>query len=369
MDSIKDPFSKVNNYYLNTVSITASILDWFVKSKRDLPFRNTKDPYLVWLSEVMLQQTQVKTAIPYYKKWIKKYPSIRSVAHAKESELLKCWEGLGYYARCRNFHKSARIIVKYYDGFVPNNWDKFRSFPGVGDYTAAAVLSIAFKQPFPAIDGNVRRVMARILGYRKLSKRNMNIIQSTLCKWIHTTEPGDFNQAMMDLGACVCFPTNPACMHCPVNYYCKAFSSGNPMNYPLKNKHKKIPDHTFVAGIIWQGDQFFIQKRYSSGMLGGLWEFPGGKVESGESLVVALKQKIKEKCGTETKIIKQVGSINHAYSHFSITLYLYHCKTNGELLKPKQRHQWITPGEIKKYAFPKANHKLFAILNNDGWCI
>jgi len=351
------------------MSVTISVLDWYDKSKRDLPFRNTVNPYCVWLSEVMLQQTQVETVIPYYNKWLEKYPSIKSVALAKQSELLKCWEGLGYYARCRNFHKSAKIIVKYNHGIIPDNWDEFRSLPGVGDYTAAAVLSIAFKQPFPAIDGNIRRVMARILGRRKFSKRNMDIIRSTLYKWIHTEKPGDFNQAMMDLGACVCFPTNPDCMNCPVNRYCKAFASGNPMNYPSKKQHKKIPHHTIVAGIIWCGNQFFIQKRDPSGMLGGLWEFPGGKVESGESLVEALKREIKEECGTGTNIIKQVGSINHAYSHFSITLHLFHCKTNGQVLKPEREHHWITPSEIKQYAFPKANHKLFTILNNNDWRI
>ena len=351
------------------MSVTTLVLDWFDDSKRELPFRNTTNPYLIWLSEIMLQQTQVKTVIPYYKKWIKKYPSIQSVANARQSELLKCWEGLGYYARCRNFHESARIILKNHDGIIPSNWEEFRSLPGVGDYTAAAVLSIAFKQPIPAIDGNARRVMARVLGLRKFSKRNMSIMKSTLCKWIHKARPGDFNQAIMDIGACICFPTDPDCMSCPINNYCKAFISGNPVRYPLKKKHKKIPNHTVVAGIIWRRNQFLIQKRYTNGMLGGLWEFPGGKVEPGEPLIDALKREIKEECGIRTKIIKQVGFINHAYSHFSITLYLYHCKTKGEPLVQKRIHKWITPGEIEKYAFPKANHKLFAILNNYGWYI
>ena len=158
-------------------------------------------------------------------------------------------------------------------------------------------------------------------------------------------------------------------MSCPINNYCKGFISGNPVRYPLKKKHKPLPNHTVVAGIIWRRNQFLIQKRYTNSMLGGLWEFPGGKVEPGEPLIDALKREIEEECGIRTKIIKQVGFINHAYSHFSITLYLYHCKTKGEPLVQKRIHKWITPGEIEKYAFPKANHKLFAILNDYGWDI
>ena len=157
------------------MKISRSILTWFDISKRDLPFRKNKDPYNIWVSEIMLQQTKVKTVIPYYNNWIKKFPDIESVAKASESDLLKAWEGLGYYARCRNFHEAAKIVCKKYNSIIPSSWDAFRGLPGVGEYTAGAVLSIAFNKPFIAIDGNVNRVMARITGRRKLSKNNIII--------------------------------------------------------------------------------------------------------------------------------------------------------------------------------------------------
>jgi A/G-specific adenine glycosylase len=348
-------------------NFTLSILTWYNKQKRILPFRDIDDPYKIWLSEVMLQQTQIETVIPYFQKWISKYPTILSVATADQECLLKLWEGLGYYSRCRNFHKATKIVVAKHGGVIPDKWLEFRALPGVGDYTAAAVLSIAYSQPYIAIDGNVKRVMARILGLKNLSNRNMTRIKNYLTKNIFTDNPGDFNQSMMELGARICSPRNPNCGKCPLSFNCKAFSMGEPESYPLSVRKKKPHHYEIVVGIVWRGDEFYIQKRGEHGMLAGLWEFPGGKVEKDESLEDALYREIQEECGSMPKILKKIGTIKHAYTHFTITFHGYHCEENGTLIRCQKNSKWIKPNQIDEFPFPKANHKLFSILEKQGW--
>ena len=347
--------------------LVLSLLNWYKKEKRELPFRGISDPYKIWLSEVMLQQTKVNTAIPYYQRWLQNYPTLKSVAEAEQESLLKIWEGLGYYSRCRNFHKATKIILNKYNGVIPDNWDEFRAMPGVGDYTAAAVLSISFNKKFSVMDGNVKRVMARLLGLRRFTKRNLKRIKNTLDKMIPDLNPCDFSQAMMELGARVCLPKNPKCVLCPMSNYCKGFSLGSPESYPYPIKKKKIPHYTVVIGLIWRNNKFYIQKRGNKGMLAGLWEFPGGKVKDGELIHEALIREIKEECAVRTKIIKKIGKIKHAYSHFSITFHGYHCAENGAPINECGNSKWITPEEIRNFTFPKANHKIFAILNNQQW--
>jgi len=352
---------------MQQTNFTLSILTWYNKQKRILPFRDIDDPYRIWLSEVMLQQTQIETVIPYFQKWISKYPTIRSVAAADQELLLKLWEGLGYYSRCRNFHKASKIIIEKHGGVIPDNWSEFRALPGVGDYTAGAVLSIAYNQLYIAIDGNVKRVIARILGLKHLSNINMSRMERYLKNNISTDNPGDFNQAMMELGAQVCSPKNPRCGSCPISIECKAFASGSSESYPLPVKKNKVPHYTIVAGLIWREDKFYIQKRGDGGMLAGLWEFPGGKVEGGESLTDALRREIKEECGAIPKISKKIGTIKHSYTHFTITFHGYHCEENGRSMRCQQNSKWIKPNQIDEFPFPKANHKLFSILEKQGW--
>jgi len=346
---------------------TSSLLNWYHTEKRILPFRDIDNPYLIWLSEVMLQQTQVSTMVPYFEKWVSKFPTINSVAIASEESCLKLWEGLGYYSRCRNFQKAAKLIVKNHQGIIPNNWTEFRALPGVGDYTAAAVLSIAFNKTYPVIDGNVKRVMARMLGLKNLTKRNMSRINKYLSRIISIENPGDFNQSLMELGASICSPKNPGCGKCPVSFNCKAFSMGEAESYPKIIKKKKTPHYEVVAGLVWRNDKFYIQKREEGGMLAGLWEFPGGKVEDGETLEDALRREIKEECGATPTILKKIGAIKHVYTHFSITFHGFHCKENGIKLTGQQPSKWIRSTEIDSFPFPKANHKLFTLLDAQGW--
>ena len=350
------------------MNISTSILTWFDIAKRDLPFRNNKNPYNIWVSEIMLQQTKVETVIPYYNNWIKNYPDIVSVSKASESDLLKTWEGLGYYARCRNFHKAAKIVCKDYDSNIPSSWDEFRSLPGVGDYTAGAVLSIAFNKPFIALDGNVKRVMARVIGRRKLSNNNLKFIISRLNKWLDYNRPGDFNEAIMELGACVCLPKSPKCYDCPINKFCVAYKSGNPLKYPIKVKKKRMPHYTFVGGLIRDKNKILIQQR-DENMLNGLWEIPNKKVKSVKVIVKVLKNYIMDHYGLNIMVEKQLGIVNHSYSHYKIDIILMDCIKAGEVIKQNKRYKWIKKSEIVKYPFHKVNHKIFSLLKNDYWAI
>ena len=345
------------------MEISASLLSWFDLDKRELPFRKNRNPYRIWVSEIMLQQTKVETVIPYYNKWIKTYPNIVSVYESNESSLLKSWEGLGYYSRCRNFHKAAKIVCEKYDAKIPDSWDIFRSLPGVGDYTAGAVLSIAFKKPFIALDGNVKRVMARILGRKKLSKYNILRFTSNLNKWLDRNRPGDFNEAMMELGACICLPSAPKCYKCPISKFCAANKSGNPLNYPIKKKKKTTPIYTFVGCLIKEKNKILIQKRQNN-MLNGLWEIPNKRINNVNHINKKLKSYIKEHYGFDIKIRKQLGTVSHSYSHFKMKLILIECKKIGVIKNSNQIYNWIKKSDIDNYPFHKVIHKIFTLYNN-----
>lgn len=350
-------------------SFSVPLLRWYDRNRRMLPWRGDRDPYRVWVSEVMLQQTQVETVIPYYLRWIETFPSVRSVAEASLDKVLKRWEGLGYYSRCRNFHRACQSVINDYGGQIPSSWDEFRSLPGVGDYTAGAVLSVAFGKTTPAVDGNVSRVMSRILAFDRPVNRGKRVFRGILGEWIDHERPGDFNQAMMDLGSLVCRKNQPHCFECPVTAFCEGFLQGSPEKFPVRVKSRARPHQTAVVGVIWNGDKFLIQKRPAEGLLGGLWEFPGGKVGTGESLEQALKREVQQETGLRVRVIASIGSVDHAYTHFSVTLHGFHCVlrdgTTGE--DWNENRTWIAPREIPRFAFPRANHKLFDLLRARGW--
>ena len=354
-------YNTKKNYFSN------NLLRWYDSNSRDLPWRKTHDLYKIWISEVMLQQTRVKTVIPYYLRWVEKYESIKSVAKADELNLLKLWEGLGYYSRCKNFHKSCKIIVNDYGGEVPADYQNFLLLPGVGDYTASAVFSIGLKQTYAAIDGNVKRVMARVLRIKNITKRNKKRIHNTIIEWMDPERPGDINQALMDLANKVCRVDRAQCNTCPIDEICMANKMSIPESYPRRIKRKVIPHKEIVAGIIWQREKFLITKREENALLGGLWEFPGGEIASSETPVGALRRQIKEKWDIDINIKKKVGNVKHAYSHFKITLTLYQCQSQGSVKSNNKEYRWITPAEIKYFPFPKSNHKLFNVLNSIGW--
>ena len=359
----KDIFKKIKN---NIMQLSVSLLDWFDKNKRELPFRENRSPYIIWISEVMLQQTKVDTVIPYFNSWIKKFPNINFVAKASEESILKSWEGLGYYSRCRNFHMAAKIIVNDYGSKIPEDWETFRSLPGVGDYTAGAVLSIAFNKNYVAIDGNVKRVVSRILGRKKLSKYNLNYIKSFLLKNMDRNRAGDFNEAMMELGACICLPKLPKCRRCPIKSFCIGYKSGHPNEYPLKIVKKIIPFHTFVGGIIRFEKKILIQKRDGQ-MLNGLWEIPMKKINLKNNHIEFFKKHIFDKYGYTISFKKIISEVEHVYSHFKMKLIVIDFINCDDVKNTGNSFSWISKRDIDRYAFHRANHKVFKLFKSFNW--
>ncbi len=337
------------------------LLQWYDANDRSFPWRSTSNPYEVWLSEIMLQQTRVKTVIPFYNRWVAKFPSIKSVAEANLGSLLKMWEGLGYYARVRNFHSACIVVMNRFAGRVPDNYQDFQTLPGVGPYIAGAVMSIAYNFPVPAVDGNAYRVVSRIKSINLPFNSCKNDLVEFLSNHISLYRPGDFNQAIMDVGRELCTPKNPSCGICPIQKHCCAFVYNSVDKYPFRAKRKKKPHHLVAVGVVWKGNKILISKRKENGLLGGLWEFPGGKIQSGEDAKKCVIRKVSEKLGVCVCPGKLLKQINHTYSHFSITLDAYHCDyisgSPGAL--PRDKWQWIFPQQIADLPFSKANHKLF----------
>ncbi len=339
------------------------LLIWYGRNKRDLPWRKTRDIYKIWLSEVMLQQTQVITVIPYYHRFIKHFPTIESLASADEQEVLKLWEGLGYYNRCHNLYRSAKLVMKEFYGSIPDQPEKFKKLPGVGPYILAAVMSIGLGLPLAVLDGNVIRVITRYYGMKDdVSKGpTKKKIHEIMTGYIPNDNPGDFNQAMMELGALVCAPKSPSCEHCPINADCAAYRTGQTGEIPYKPSKPKIPVYNVSIAVILDQHRFLIQKRPSKGHLAGMWEFPGGKIKNGESPGQAVIRECREELNINVKTIKKLKMVSHTYSHFRIKLNVFLCGIkSGE---PKSMNQqpikWITVDQIETYPFPGANHKFF----------
>lgn len=340
-----------------------NLLQWYDQHRRDLPWRETSDPYKVWLSEVMLQQTRVDTVIPYYHRFLKSFPSIQKLAQAEQQEVLKCWEGLGYYSRGRNFHQSAKSVVKNSGGEVPSDYDQFISLKGVGPYTAAAVLSIAYNKKYAVVDGNVIRVITRYLGIEDDIRGSQvkKAVQEFVTETIPSESPGNFNQSVMELGAIICKPISPHCDKCPLSTQCVAYNSAKTDIIPYKSKAKKIPHyHIGVGMILNQKNELLIALRPDDGMLGGMWEFPGGKKEKKEHIKETVFRELQEELGVDVTVYGKFKMVKHAYSHFKISLHAYWCSIISGEPQPKssQELKWVTLDEIDRYPFPKANRTL-----------
>jgi A/G-specific adenine glycosylase len=352
-------------------SFSSRLLEWYSRHRRDLPWRHTHDPYRIWVSETLLQQTQVATVIPYYERFLARFPSIHALASAPLDDVLKAWEGAGYYARARNLHRAAQQLVEQYNGLVPRRVEELLELPGVGRYIAGAVASIAFNEDAPILDGNVTRVLCRYFGIRGDPKTGMS--HATRVRLWKLAEdlipPGrarDFNQALMDHGATVCLPRQPRCEICPVRRGCVARRLGIQNELPTKRVKGKRPHYEIGAGIIWKRGRILIQRRPPHGLLGGLWEFPGGKRERGETFEECVRREVREELAIEVKVGKEFAVVEHGYSHFSITLHAFSCEhVRGRVqLLHATAFKWVRPGELKEYAFPAANRKIIHSLLN-----
>ncbi len=343
------------------------LLAWYDSHQRALPWRGERDPYRIWVSEVMLQQTQVTTVVPYYQQFLVRFPTLERLAQASLDEVLQLWQGLGYYARARHMHAAAREVLACHGGRLPANYDELRRLPGFGDYTAGAVASIAFGQPVPAVDGNARRVLARLFAFPDDVSRSNGARQlaQLAAELVPAQRPGDFNQALMELGATVCTPQSPACPLCPWQTDCQARAQGLQASLPVKGPRRPQPLVHTAAGVIFRPDgRVLICKRRAEGLLGGLWQFPGGRCHEGEAEAGCLRRQIKELLGIEVEVGQLMTVLAHAYTHFRIRLHVFACCSPGGQAG-KQAYddcRWVSPADLANYALPVTDQKIVALL-------
>jgi len=332
------------------------LLNWYNKNKRTLPWRDHPDAYAVWISEIMLQQTRVEAVIPYFEKWMHLFPTVSALANASERDVLSAWEGLGYYSRARNLHKAAKVVSSEYGGKLPQNVDELVTLPGVGRYTAGAIASIAFGKNEPALDGNLKRVYARLfdVGEPVDSPKGEKLLWEISRENLPKGKAGDFNQALMDLGAAICIPKNPRCLLCPLMGLCKARENGTQELRPIKKPKKDMPHYIHAVGVIIKNSKVLLFQRPSRGLLGGMWEFPNGRVDGNpvKGLVKVLRT------GYSLKVQKKeaLGVVQHAYTHFKVTAHVFRC----ELLSTSkiQSMKWVSLKELDDYPMGKIDRQI-----------
>lgn len=353
------------------------LLEWYQKNARQLPWRipptdpNSStsdtcppkpDPYRIWVSEVMLQQTQVETVLTYFARWIEHFPTLQALADAPEQEVLTVWEGLGYYHRALNFHKAARFLVEHGGGQIPTEKNELEKLPGIGPYTAGAIASMAFHADEPALDGNIRRVLSRFFNLDEPVSTPKS--EKQLAAWASDNLPhgqaSDYNQALMDLGATLCTPRSPKCLLCPLMDLCESRRLGIQEERPISKPRRAIPHIIVTAGIIAHQGKILIAKRPAKGLLAGLWEFPGGKQEQGETLPACLTRELKEELNIEVSVGNQFGVYQHAYTHFRVTLHAFLCRLISGEPVPLQASElrWVSIAEMETYPMGKIDRAI-----------
>ena len=340
----------------NIRNVQRRLLQWFRKQGRDLPWRRTRNPFRIWISEIMLQQTQVDTVIPYYQRFLKAFPTVEVLAKADLSRVLKIWEGLGYYSRARHLHQAAKRIVGQFNGRIPDRLNDLLSLPGIGRYTAGAILSIAHNKEAPILDGNVKRVLSRLyavvtpLGETKTEKLLWNVSESLIPKG----HAGSFNEALMDLGATVCTPNKPSCSLCPLRNLCRAKATGNPQRYPTKAKKRKIPHVNGVSAVIVRDGKVLLHQRPPRGFSGGLWEFPNWRVQGEKNPSRRLVKWITDEKHLRVAVKGRVGSFEQTYSHFKLTLHVYHCQA----LDGEAPGRWVGIRSLNRFPMSRIHRRI-----------
>lgn len=345
-----------------------ALLGWYARSGRTLPWRQTQDPYAIWVSEIMLQQTQVKTVIPYYERWLVQFPTIAALATADQQQVLKQWQGLGYYARARNLHRAAQQIMQQHQGQFPADFSAVLALAGVGRTTAGGILSAAFNQPVPILDGNVKRVLARLTGLAVPPNKATSQLWELSTQLLDGNQPRVFNQALMDLGATCCTPKQPNCPVCPWLHACYANQMTMQNELPVTETKAPIPRKQIGVAVIWNDQgQILIDRRPQQGLLGGLWEFPGGKVELGETIEACIRREILEEIGIDIEVGEHLITIDHTYTHFQVTLNVHHCRYLSGEPQPIECDEvrWVDPTELDQYPFPKANLTIIEALQQE----
>ncbi len=378
-------------------SFQSNLLEWFDKNQRPLPWRKNYRPYDVWISEIMLQQTQMNTVLPYYERWMKLFPDVRTLAQSDLKQVLKAWEGLGYYSRARNLHESAKIVLEKHEGSFPSDFETIHSLKGIGRYTAGAIASIAFNQEKPIVDGNILRVLSRVYAIKDPIdvEKNKPLFWELQEKLIPKGKSRYFNQALMELGALICSPENPACALCPIKTFCKAYKNGTPQNYPVRAKKQKSVKIIASALVLENEGKFLIRLRPLGEIMGGLWEFPEWKLAKNKKISLPAIQRrtvklIEKEFGIKTIDLKHLGTIKRNYTYFNETLHIFfqpaacgteHIRTpsQGDTLSLNflskltcplgtgsgQRgfkHEWVTKQQFSSYPFSSAHAKIVRLI-------
>ena len=340
------------------------LLAWFHRERRALPWRRSRDPYRIWVAEVLLQQTRVAQAAPYFERFIARFPSLRALASSDLDDVLKIWQGAGYYARARRLRDAARLLVRTAGGSVPRSVEALESLPGVGPYTARAVAALAFGEAVVPLDANVLRVAARWTGETREVRRPTvrSRLDERLARTLPPRDPGAFAEAVMELGETICLPRNPRCSRCPVSASCRAFLQlDEPGSLPRRPaRRRRVHQRASIVTLHRKG-RWFVQRRPAGGLLGGLWEFPGGKIEDGEEPEAAARRELAEETGATAGPLRSVGIVRHGYSHFTVELHVFRGAVH-RAPRPGPDRRWASLAEIARLPLPRATEKILRLL-------
>ncbi len=358
-------------------AVQRALLDFFDQRRRDLPWRRNADPYRVWISEIMLQQTRVRAVLPYYERWLARFPTLDSLAAADLDDVLLAWQGLGYYSRARNLHRAARVVRDRFDGRFPRTMHTLRELPGIGPYTAGAIASIAFGQAQPAIDGNVRRVLARLLDETDPSPARLHDVANAL---MPADRPGDFNQAFMELGATVCAPRSPSCGLCPLRPHCLAYAAGTTDLRPARRPKKPVPSFDIGTAVLLDpSGRLLVQRRPPASLLAGLWSFPAAVVRHAETPRRAAARAARSLGVTgDARRATTIAVVPHLFSHRRETYHAFAFRISSRPDRSNRGHsdpvtsanadlRWASPAELESLAMPTAQREILRALISGGW--
>ena len=365
---MKKPFYILTDKHV----IQQKLLAWFSANQRDFPWRLTYDSYQVWISEIMGQQTQMDRVVVYFKRWIRQFPDVAAVAGATEQEILKAWEGLGYYSRAKNIQRTARVLVNDYGGRIPADLNDLLGLPGIGPYTAAAILSIAYNKPSPLLDANVERLFSRLLDLDHPVKKapapaGLRMLAGDL---LPEGRARLFNQALMEFGALVCRPKRPKCTNCPLRSHCLALQHDTVDLRPVVAAKGKKIEIEMACGIIIRQGKVFIQQRMGDDVWGGLWEFPGGRLRAGELPEQAARREIMEETEFSVSGVRFFATVVHHYTKYRVTLHGFICRLHGKnstpVLHAASRYRWVSVADLSEFPFPAGHRQLVVRLREEG---